>query len=229
MEKLPATRIDSIKTEYPEVIIETENRRTSPASIALELGALAMAFARVERVPRYTEEARENDAEHSYMLALVANELAARMYPKLNAGLVTQFAIVHDLIETVTGDVATFHHSAEQMAAKQLVEHAALNQLVDSLPVHTGQLLNEYEKQQQPEARFVKAVDKLLPVIVDILGHGKKVMREDYGVTTTEDLVSCQEKLHTRIANSFGEFPPIVTAHEFLCELFELEFGATDS
>jgi 5'-deoxynucleotidase YfbR-like HD superfamily hydrolase len=223
MEKFTIEKIDLNKTNVTEIVAKTEEYY-SPASITLGLGALAIQFARVERMPRYDENSRENDAEHSFMLALVANELVTSLYPELDGGKVTQFAIVHDLIETVTGDVATFKLTAEQMATKQMVEHEALGNLIKKLPFRTGQLLYEYEQQQAPEARFVKAVDKLLPVAVDILGQGQKVMREDYDITTIDELEAGHAKLHARIAQSFAEFPAIVEAHSLLCELLKLEF-----
>lgn len=227
MENFPVAKIDQNKVLAPEIATEPEHV-SYPTSIALELGALAMKFARVERVPRYDEKSRENDAEHSYMLALVAPELAERIFPgRFNLGLISQYAIAHDLIETKTGDVATFHHSAKDMEAKRLIEHAALEELLQELPPYTAMILREYEAQEKPEARWTKACDKLLPVIVDILGPGKKVMQEDYGVTTSEELTESHAKLHGRIAESFKEFPQIVEVHKLLCELFELEFEVT--
>ena len=227
MEKYPVIKIDQNILRASEVATEPEHN-VPPASIAIELGSLAMKFARIERVPRYDELSRENDAEHSFMLSLVATELAVQLYRgQMNIGLITQYAMVHDLIETKTGDVATFHYNADDMATKQKVEHEALEELVRELPPYTAWLLREYEEQQNPEARFVKAVDKLLPVIVDVLGSGEKVMKEDYGVTTTEELEISHEKLHNRIAKSFAEFPSIVEAHQLLCELFAVEFDVT--
>ncbi|MFZ2126074.1 MAG: HD domain-containing protein [Candidatus Microsaccharimonas sp.] len=225
MEKFPIAKIDLER--------RTENYDTLPtpqvAAIALELGAVAIEFSRVDRVPRYDETSRESDVEHSYMLALVVSELAERLFPGvLDSGLVSQFAIVHDLIELLTGDVATFHHTADQMLAKQETEHAALAKLMERLPPHTRELLYTYEQQQVPEARFVKAVDKLLPVVVDVLGPGQKVMNEDYNVHTSAELQASHTQLHGRIAQSFGiEFPQVTDAHALLCELFELEFEAT--
>ena len=222
METLPTTKIDQ---KYFEANTNTKAENIpTVTSVVLELGGLAMKFASVERAPLYSERHTENDSEHSFMLALVANELATQLYPEMNSGKVTQYAIVHDLIETVTGDVATFHFTQEQMALKQQTEHAALEQLLSTLPPHTALLLRDYEAQQVPEARFVKAVDKLLPVVVDILGAGDILMRETYGVTTSEQLGESHEKLHARIAKSFEEFSPIVNAHALLCELFGEEF-----
>lgn len=211
----------------PEIIPSESEYTPSVASIALELGGLAIRFSQVERAPRYNEVHRENDAEHSYMLALVANELASRLVPELSTGLIAQYAIVHDLIETVVGDIATFAFTPEQMTEKHINEQTALTNLLQSLPPHTARLLKRYEEQADPESRFVKAVDKLLPVIVDIIGPGKKVMKETYGVTTIDELRASHTKLHTRIAESFNEFPLIVEAHAALCKLFQEEFEAT--
>jgi len=223
MESLSIIKIDQNYTSLSETFPAQETCRTT-ASVSLEMGGLAMKFAKVERAPRYDDEHKENDVEHSYMLALLANELALMHYPEMNAGKVTQFSIVHDLIETVNGDVPTFTFTAEQMAQKQSLEHEALEELLLTLPPHTARLVYEYEQQQTIEARFVKAVDKLLPVVVDILGSGKKVMKEVYGVTTAEQLKASHDRLHDRIAMSFEEFPLIVGAHNSLCRLFQEEF-----
>ena len=227
MEILTVAKIDQNNVLSDEVM-RVSQYPSSPASIATELGGLAMKFARVERIPRYDEKTRENDAEHSFMLSLVATELASELYgEEMNSGLITQYAMVHDLIEVKTGDIATFHYDANDMSAKHATEQAALEELLNELPPYTAQLLRDYEDQKTPESRFVKAVDKLLPVIVDILGCGKKVMKEDYGVTNIVDLKKSHLKLHTRIATSFAEFPQIVEAHELLCELFAIEFDIT--
>jgi hypothetical protein len=228
METIRSAKIDLNKTEET-LIVDGPIELLSTANVAFQLGGLAIRFAQVERTPRYIETERENDAEHSFMLALVANELSALLYPDLDNGKVSQYAIVHDLIETITGDVATFQISSEDLIAKQQREHDALNTLLETLPPHTAQLLSSYERQDSREARFVKAVDKLLPVITDIIGPGTKVMIEDYNVTTIEDLKTSHNALHIRIATNFEEFPSIVSAHRILCDLFEAEFEATST
>ncbi|HEY8992984.1 MAG TPA: hypothetical protein VIM37_04015, partial [Candidatus Microsaccharimonas sp.] len=94
-------------------------------------------------------------------------------------------------------------------------------------PPHTRDLLYNYEQQADKEARFVRAVDKLLPIVVDILGHGHKVMREDYNVHTPSDLAEAHDSLRTRMTDRFNEFPQIVQDHSLLCELFEIDFSST--
>lgn len=217
MEKtLHQNSFEQIETRFEH---ERGNRT---AEICLSLGSIAMRFSQVERVPRYETGERENDVEHSYMLALVAPELAQALEFNLDAGLISQYAIVHDLVELQTGDQATFLFTENDQHAKEASEHAALQQLASLLPPHTRSTLLMYEAQRDPEARFVRYVDKLLPLVVDVVGQGERVMREDYQVTDTETLRQCHEVLHERIVAKFGgEFADLDIAHEILCELFQ--------
>ena len=225
MERMGVKYIEQVDINAKaETAPEFAPEQRTPASIALELGALSMRFARVERVPRYEDGRRESDVEHSFMLSMVATEIAHLLYPDMNIGLVGEYAKVHDLIEIIVGDVATFALSPEELAAKETVEHAALESLLADLPPYTANLLRRYESQEDRESRFVRAVDKHLAVVVDILGQGKRVMDEDYGVTSRAELHACQDTLHQRIANRFSEFEELISAHKQLCELFEDEY-----
>lgn len=224
-------------TETPELdlssalfceMLRREQRSEEIARTALHLGSFAMRFARVERVPRYDETSRENDAEHSFMLSLVATEIAAQYFPDLDIGAVAQYATVHDLIELETGDVATFDLSDSDLATKTASEHAALDRLCDKLPRHTAAMLRCYEAQAEPEARFVRLIDKLLPVVVDIVGPGRKVMEEDYDVHDSEQLSDAEAKLRQRFADMFPEpeFSILLAARADLADMFASCFAA---
>ncbi|MES2630617.1 MAG: HD domain-containing protein [Patescibacteria group bacterium] len=227
MEVFPIAKIDRNKVTTPE-LLATPIKEPTATSTALKFGAFIMRFARVERRPRYDEYTRENNAEHSHMVSVVATELGAMLYrDKLDLGLVSQFGNAHDFIEAIVGDTATFHHNQEDMNLKTQREHASLPQLLAELPPYHASLVIEYEKQEKIEAIFVRCVDKNLPIIVDILGEGKKVMAEDYGVTTLEQLQEAHRKLHDRVAECFKQFPELIEMHRLLCELFQVEFGST--
>lgn len=192
------------------------------ANDCVTLAQSAMHFARVERVPRYDETSRENDAEHSFMLGLVAQELAGQYFPELEVGLVSQFATVHDLVELETGDIATFDLPAISHIEKAAREHDAVEKLCRILPTHTALLLRTYEQQALPEARFVRFIDKLLPVLVNILGPGSKVMHEDYATFDREQLERAEEALRVRFERMFPEplFAPIHMARNSLARQF---------
>jgi 5'-deoxynucleotidase YfbR-like HD superfamily hydrolase len=230
MNEIKLSKIDHIT--HPFLKREAVEFQTNEpiASTILRLGDVAMRFARIDRVPRYADSAYESDAEHSFMLGLVATELAHRLYPTtLNSGKVTQYTMVHDLIELKTYDVATFLLNSEQLKEKERVEQEALPELLEELPPFISELLKAYEEQADVESRFVRAVDKALPVTVDILGDGITMMKEDYNVTSMEQLIESHANLCSRIATKYAEFPEVVAAQRLLCDLLEEELiGAFD-
>jgi len=175
----------------------------------LTIGALTVAFAEVERAPRYPNGDRETDVEHSFHLALSAIELAADFYPELDIGLVSQFSLVHDLPEVYAGDVWTFEISDEDRAKKEAAEAKATERLMKELPPYTAQLLQRYEEQTEPEARFVRFVDKLLPAIINIMAGDANTFKEDYKVSSIEDLLKSREGHRQELLAKFPEFDAI--------------------
>ncbi|HSX34438.1 MAG TPA: HD domain-containing protein [Candidatus Saccharimonadales bacterium] len=115
----------------------------------------------------------ENDAEHSWSVALVAAALAPQIDPKLDVGKICQFAIVHDLVEVHAGDTSNFADDAVK-ATKDSREEAALHKLKKDLPAlpWIPATIKEYEAQTTIEAQFVKSVDKLLPLMFDYIEDG---------------------------------------------------------
>ncbi|MDB5162082.1 MAG: hypothetical protein JWM52_590 [Candidatus Saccharibacteria bacterium] len=196
----------------------------SVAALALELAGLSMEFARIERVPRYSDGRYESDVEHSYMLSMVGSELAYLLYPDLlDPSLVHEYGSVHDLVELKTKDTATFNISDDDLCAKETAEAAAREEVASRLPPYLAKRFRDYESQIDLESRFVKAVDKLLPVLVDILGDGITMLTKDYNVSTIDQLHEIHVRLCERIGRQYATFPDIVSAHALLTELFEEE------
>ena len=215
----PRTAVGKLH-RLPTIYFEQKEqlRDDNISEACLVLGRVAMSMAGVERIPLYSPERRENNSEYSYMLALVAADVAETHYPCLDAGLVTRYAIVHDLVETITGDVPTFNIDNHELQNKETAEKLAIEHLCRSLPPTTSRLLKEYEEQTKPEARFVRLLDKLMPVVVDIHGPGAQVMHEDYQTFTTQQLNSVDKTLQQRYKNMFPE-PELDPIHEARAEL----------
>jgi 5'-deoxynucleotidase YfbR-like HD superfamily hydrolase len=116
----------------------------------------------------------ENDAEHSWSLALFVCALAPHVDPKLDVGKVSQFVVVHDLVEIHAGDTNNFAPEAER-ATKAERERAALRKLQQQLEIFPWitQTIAAYEKQTSAEARFVKSVDKLILLLIDYFEEGQ--------------------------------------------------------
>ena len=182
----------------------------------MTLGRIAEGISEIDRVPRYSDGNRENDAEHSFHLALSATEIAAEHYPELDAGLVSQFSLVHDLPELYTGDVSTYKISEEERSSKETAEKIATERLLKELPSYTSNILRRYEEQLEPEARFVRLIDKLMPGVINIMSKGASTIKEDFNI---KDLDSFNESLkisNARVRKMFPEFPMVLTILDLL-------------
>jgi putative hydrolases of HD superfamily len=199
------------------------------ARTILDISQVTIDFANIERVPRYNQHRRENNAEHSFMLGLAGVSIAEQHFPELNSGLVTQFALVHDLVELETMDIPTFNASEVTLSAKEAAEKQALEVLGTKLNPVLMSYLVRYEEQEELEARLVRHIDKLLPYSVDINGAGVQVMIEDYNTRSVDELMENNEKLEERFHRMFPELShsALHGAHTILANKFALEFPET--
>lgn len=173
----------------------------------LTLSRLAVRFAEVKRAPRQPDGSKESDVEHSYHLALSATELAATYFPDLDPGLVAQFSLVHDLPELHVGDTPTFNISDADREKKERAEKDALDRLLNELPAHTAKILERYERQEDPEARFVRFVDKIMPALMVISSGTADLFKADYGLSSPVSLNEIRTRETTRLQALFPEFP----------------------
>lgn len=192
------------------------NKANEAHDYLLSLGDITVRLSEIERAPRYIDGDRETDVEHSFHLALSATELAASYYPELDVGLVSQFSLVHDLPEIYAGDVWTFNISDENLIKKIAAEKEASERLISELPPYTAHLLTRYEEQLEPEARFVRFVDKLLPSVINVIASETNTFKEDHGINTLEELNQKVNERMARLQQMFPEFPFIYLVYELL-------------
>ena len=135
----------------------------------------------VERRNRLADGSRrENTAEHSWHLGIAAMVMAPFAVEPIDVATAMAMALVHDIVEIDAGD--TFAYDvAEGAASKRAREEAAADRLFALLPAATGQhfrdLWEEYERGDTPEARFVMAIDRLAPMLLN-LAEGATTWRE---------------------------------------------------
>ena len=126
---------------------------------------------------------RENTAEHSWHLGIAALVLAPFASEPIDIGTAVAMALVHDIVEIDAGDTFAYDDS-EGAATKQAREAAAADRLFGLLPTSTGRrfrdLWDEYERGDTAEARFVMAIDRLAPMMLN-LAEGASTWRE-YGI-----------------------------------------------
>ena len=110
---------------------------------------------------------QESSAEHSWRLALMVFIFAGELSLDINISRAMKIAIVHDLPETIAGDVDTvdIHDGKITKEEKNKRENEAMEKLKEILPQEIGEdiygLWDEYENAATKEARYVKALDKI--------------------------------------------------------------------
>jgi 5'-deoxynucleotidase YfbR-like HD superfamily hydrolase len=110
----------------------------------------------------------ENDAEHSWHLALFVLILAEHANePGLDLLRTVKMVLIHDIVEIDAGDV--FLYDTALQAGKAEREAAAAARIFGMLPQEQGEefraLWEEFEARETPEARFAAAVDRLQPLL----------------------------------------------------------------
>lgn len=194
------------------------------AGPVIELGSMALTFGRVNRITYHQDGVTpESDTDHTVMLGLVAAAFAATHLPKLDVGLVAQYALIHDLAEVYAGDTPTLRISEKQLREKETREAEAYLRIADMFAFTLPWIcttIADYELLATPEARYVRAMDKLLPKVTHILNGGR---------TFTDQVMTCGE-LETRYEKQFAalqkyasDFPPLF---ELRSELMALVFRA---
>ena len=107
----------------------------------------------------------ETNAEHSYHLAMMVMTFIDD-FPELCYEKCLKLALIHDLVEIYAGDTVVLDKNMEKTKIQR--EHNALEkfrkEIYDFLP-EIIDLIEEYEKRQSKESKFVYSIDKIQPII----------------------------------------------------------------
>ena len=118
---------------------------------------------------------KENDAEHSWHLALMGMLLNEHANEQIDILRVIKMVLIHDLVEIDAGD--TYAYDIEGNDTKRRREVAAAERLFHLLPKDQEkdmwELWEEFEAGKSPEARFALALDKVQPVMLNHAAGGK--------------------------------------------------------
>jgi putative hydrolases of HD superfamily len=131
---------------------------------------------------------RENSAEHSWHLALMALTLHAYAAEPVDLPRVIQMLLVHDVVEIDAGD--TFTYDPQANLGKLDREQAAAQRIFGLLPTAQATEMRaaweEFEACATPEARFANAIDRLEPLLQNY--HNAGGTWRKHGVTEAQVL-----------------------------------------
>lgn len=119
-------------------------------------------------------ERNENSAEHSWQLAMMAASMAPYAETPVDINRVISMLLVHDIGEIDAGDTMVFVEGGwDQRKAAEL---AGVRRVFGLLPEPQGgaflALWQEFEDAATPESRFAHALDRAMPVLINLANHG---------------------------------------------------------
>jgi putative hydrolases of HD superfamily len=131
---------------------------------------------RVQRQTILTDPARrENSAEHSWHLTVMAIALAEHAPPGIDLARVMAMVALHDIVEVDAGDMFAFASAADQ-ERQHAAEQAAADRIFGLLPPDQAASLRElwidFENGVSAEARFARALDRLQPMLENVKAGG---------------------------------------------------------
>ena len=128
----------------------------------------------------------ENSAEHSWQIALLSMTLLPYAEEAADPLTVVTMLLLHDIVEIDTGDKFAYHSNHDDYEN----EHAAAKRIFALLPEALNskylRMWEEFEAAQSPEAKFAKAIDRLMPVLQNI--HNGCQSWLDHGITISQVL-----------------------------------------
>ena len=117
---------------------------------------------------------RENDAEHSWHIAVMALIFSEYAREKVDVGRAVKMCVVHDLVEIYAGDTFAYDPNANLDKAER--EANAADKLFSQLPEDQGSeiraLWEEFDKMETPDAKYAACMDRIQPVLHNTLTDG---------------------------------------------------------
>lgn len=134
------------------------------------------------RTKLFNSDRRENDAEHSWHLAMMAIVLSEHSDSEIDLLKVIKMVLIHDIVEIDAGD--TFLYDQIKDHANSVEEKKGAHRIFGILPEKQAeefiQIWAEFEDGISKEAKFAKSLDRLEPLLQNASNNGGTW--KEYGV-----------------------------------------------
>lgn len=133
-------------------------------------------------------ERKENDAEHSWHLALMAVLLKEYSNEPVDVAKVMTMVLIHDLVEIDAGDTYAYDTAGNQTKREREVK--AAQRIFGILPKDQEEafqaLWEEFEAYETPEAKFAHVCDNMQPFMLNHATGGRSW--QEHGVKKSQVL-----------------------------------------
>ena len=148
------------------------------------------------------ENRRENDAEHSWHIAILAFMLAEYSNEPIDVPHVMKMLLLHDVVEIDAGDTYCYDEDGNKTKAER--EGKAARRIFGLLPDDQRDeyyaLWREFEDSVTPEARFAAVLDRIQPLLLNYTKGGiswqehgirkEQVLARNIAYFSTSDILS---------------------------------------
>jgi len=134
---------------------------------SLEFLKFLRKFEEIKRTVYRPDGREENDAEHSYQIAMMAWFLSNEFDLKLSTEKLLKYGLVHDLVEVYAGDTPAYSADLQIHQSKKEREEKAFERITKEF-THFEELIETitaYEKKEDEESIFVYEIDKIIPAL----------------------------------------------------------------
>lgn len=136
---------------------------------------------------------RENDAEHSWHLAMMAMVLQEHSNAPVDVSRVIKMVLIHDLVEIDAGDYIVYTDNNEEKYQKELEGAKRIFGLLpDDMSNDMFNLWMEFEARETPDAKFAAALDRVEPIIQDYFNNSW----QDHNITSDMVRNVCRDKIN---------------------------------
>ena len=118
---------------------------------------------------------KENDAEHSWHLALMCALLSEHAKAKIDVLKTMTMVLIHDIVEIDAGDTYAYDQNGNKTKREREVKAAEriFNLLPEDQAANIRGLWDEFEEGKTPEAKFALTLDKVQPAMLNDASGGK--------------------------------------------------------
>lgn len=122
----------------------------------------------------FNSDKNENDAEHSWHLAMMTIVLAEHSNEPIDVLKVIKMVLIHDVVEIDAGDIFIYDENKSHSNTEE--ERVAANRIFGLLPKRQSDELisiwEEFEAGETKEAKFARAMDRLEPLLQNVSNDG---------------------------------------------------------
>lgn len=155
---------------------------------------------------------KENDAEHSWHLAVAAFLLKEYAAQEVDVLKVILMVLIHDLVEIDAGD--TYAYDAKGAETKRAREEAAAERIFGILPEDQGmyfrELWEEFERYESADAKYAHLLDNFQPLLLNHESGG--VSWREHGVKKSQ-IYKRNEKIEETSPQVWEKMKEIIDQH----------------